>query len=101
MKYDIIGDIHVHSNDLKDLLKKMGYGLSEIGHYSHPDWQAIFVGDYIDRGKHSKEIVQLIHAMQENGSAITLMGKRSWMRESFISELMIADLYVATAIKNY
>lgn len=32
MRYDILGDIHGHSNDLKVLLKKMGYGLSEKGH---------------------------------------------------------------------
>ena len=74
MRYDIIGDIHGHSNDLKVLLKKMGYGLSEKGHYYHPDRQAIFVGDYIDRGKHSKEVVQIVREMQENGTANALMG---------------------------
>lgn len=53
MNYDIIGDIHGHSNDLEKLLNKMGYSLSANGYYyyySHPDRQAIFVGDYIDRG---------------------------------------------------
>lgn len=56
----------------------MGYGLSKKGHYQHPDRQAIFVGDYIDRGKHSKEVVQLVRAMQENGSAIALMGNHEY-----------------------
>lgn len=78
MRYDIIGDIHGHSNDLKALLKKMEYGLSEKGYYYHPDRQAIFVGDYIDRGKHSKEVVQIVRAMQENGSAIALMGNHEY-----------------------
>jgi hypothetical protein len=78
MRYDIIGDIHGHSNDLKDLLKKMDYGLSEKGHYYHSDRQAIFVGDYIDRGKNSKEVVQIVRAMQENGSAIALMGNHEY-----------------------
>lgn len=78
MKFDIIGDIHGHFNDLKKLLEKMGYGLSEKGHYYHPERQAIFVGDYIDRGKHSKEVVQQVRAMQENGSAIALMGNHEY-----------------------
>ena len=78
MKYDIIGDIHGHFNDLSALLKKLGYGISNRGHYYHPDRQAIFVGDYIDRGKHSKEVVQLVRAMQENGSAIALMGNHEY-----------------------
>lgn len=78
MKYDIIGDIHGHSNELLDLLKRMGYGLSERGHYYHPDRQAVFVGDYIDRGKYSKEVVQIVRAMQESESAIALMGNHEY-----------------------
>ena len=78
MKYDIIGDIHGHVNDLLDLLKKMGYGQSEQGYYYHPDRQAIFVGDYIDRGKNSKQVVQLVRTMQENDSAIALMGNHEY-----------------------
>jgi hypothetical protein len=78
MKYDIIGDIHGHYNDLLELLKKMGYSQSEQGHYYNPDRQAIFVGDYIDRGKNSRQVVQLVRAMQENGSAIALMGNHEY-----------------------
>lgn len=78
MKYDIIGDIHGHFNDLQSLLLKMGYGQSEKGHYYHTDRQAIFVGDFIDRGKYSREVVQLVRAMQENGSAIALMGNHEY-----------------------
>jgi predicted MPP superfamily phosphohydrolase len=78
MKYDIIGDIHGHYNDLRSLLLKMGYGQSEKGHYYHPDRQVIFVGDYIDRGKYSREVVQLVRAMQENEAAIALMGNHEY-----------------------
>jgi len=78
MKYDIIGDIHGHYHDLLELLKKMDYGQSKQGNYYHPDRQAIFVGDYIDRGKNSKQVVQLVRAMQENGSAIALMGNHEY-----------------------
>lgn len=78
MNYDIFGDIHGHANDLKNLLHKMGYSLSVNGYYHHPKRQAIFVGDYIDRGIHSKEVVQIVRAMQENGSAIALMGNHEY-----------------------
>ena len=78
MKYDIIGDIHGFFPELVRLLKKMGYGLSERGHYYHPDRQAVFVGDYIDRGKNSKEVVQLVRTMQEEGSTIALMGNHEY-----------------------
>jgi hypothetical protein len=79
MKYDIIGDIHGHYNDLHYLLvEKMGYGRSEKGYLYHPDRQAIFVGDYIDRGCNSREVVQLVRAMQENGAAIALMGNHEY-----------------------
>jgi hypothetical protein len=78
MRYDIIGDIHGNLHDLLALLKKMGYSLSNKGHYYHPERQAVFVGDYIDRGKNSKEVVQLVRAMQENGSAIALMGNHEY-----------------------
>ncbi len=36
MKYDIIGDIHGHVNDLKDLLKKMGMDYPKGGITSTP-----------------------------------------------------------------
>lgn len=78
MRYDIIGDVHGHSNDLKVLLKKMGYGKSEKGFYYHPYRQAIFIGDYIDRGKNSKEVYQIVKDMQQNNSAIALMGNHEY-----------------------
>ncbi len=56
----------------------MGYGQSEQGQFYHPDRQAILVGDYIDRGKNSKQVVQLVRTMQENGSAIALMGNHEY-----------------------
>lgn len=32
MHYDIIGDFHGHVNNLRELLEKMGYGVSEQGY---------------------------------------------------------------------
>ena len=71
--YDIIGDVHGHADQLKSLLKKMGYLL--LGDcYSHPTRKAVFVGDFINRGPKIRETLNLIRKMVENGSAHAILG---------------------------
>ena len=53
--YDIIGDIHGHAQELKSLLVKMDYSVTE-GVWQHPARKAIFVGDLIDRGPSIREV---------------------------------------------
>ena len=49
--YDIVGDIHGYATELEALLKELGYVRDGVdGAYRHPQRQAIFVGDLIDRG---------------------------------------------------
>jgi hypothetical protein len=49
MNVDIIGDIHGQHDKLVELLAHLDY--REIdGAWRHPNRQAIFVGDLIDRG---------------------------------------------------
>ncbi|MCM2375124.1 hypothetical protein [Aporhodopirellula aestuarii] len=43
-RYDIIGDIHVHAEELKALLSDMGYSRHGLG-FRHPDRKVVFVGD--------------------------------------------------------
>ena len=40
---DFIGDIHGHSDELKALLKKLGY-TNNKGKYSHPERKVLFIG---------------------------------------------------------
>jgi hypothetical protein len=49
MAYDIIGDIYGQADKLEALLRALGYR-DTAGAWRHPDRQAIFVGDFIDRG---------------------------------------------------
>ena len=49
MGYDIIGDIHGHADKLEAMLRTLGYRRT-AGAWRHPDRQAIFVGDFVDRG---------------------------------------------------
>lgn len=75
--YDIIGDIHGHADELKHLLKKLGYEKSN-GHYSHPERKAIFVGDFIDRGPKIRETLYLVKNMTDKGAAMAIMGNHEY-----------------------
>ncbi len=71
--YDIIGDVHGHADELKSLLKNMGYQLVDDC-YSHPTRKAVFVGDFINRGPKIRETIILIRKMVEQGSAFAILG---------------------------
>lgn len=71
--YDIIGDVHGHADQLRSLLKNMGYKLNG-DFYSHPVRKAVFVGDFINRGPKIRETIILIRKMVENGSAYAILG---------------------------
>ncbi len=76
-KLDIIGDIHGCVHTLTDLLEKLGYEYTGET-WKHPDRLAVFVGDYIDRGLYSRQVLTLIKSMVDQGSAIALMGNHEF-----------------------
>jgi hypothetical protein len=71
--YDIIGDVHGHADELKSLLKNMGYKLKDDCYY-HPNRKAVFVGDFINRGPKIRETIILIRKMVEKGTAYAILG---------------------------
>jgi len=71
--YDIIGDVHGHAQELEGLLKLMDYS-NETGVWSHSYRRAIFVGDFINRGPNSREVIRLIRDMVKAGSALAILG---------------------------
>lgn len=75
--YDIIGDIHGHSEELKYLLKDMAYE-KRNGCYSHPERTAVFVGDFIDRGPGIRETLRIARNMVESGKALATMGNHEY-----------------------
>lgn len=77
MNYDIIGDIHGHADALEALLTSMGYQ-KRIDAWRHPDRQAIFVGDFIDRGPKQFESVNIVRRMVDAGSAQAIMGNHEF-----------------------
>ena len=75
--YDLIGDIHGHAEELAALLEMLGYRKS-AGVYRHPERQAIFFGDFIDRGPRIRETLEIVRTMVEHGSALAVMGNHEW-----------------------
>lgn len=75
MRYDIIGDIHGQSAKLRQLLQLLGYRDDSLS-WRHPDRyrQAIFVGDFVDRGPGQLETVDIVRRMVEEGAALAVMG---------------------------
>ncbi len=80
--YDIIGDVHGCADKLEGLLGKLGFE-ERAGVYRHPERQAIFVGDLIDRGPQQVETLNLVHAMVETGSAKVVMGNHEFNAISY------------------
>jgi calcineurin-like phosphoesterase family protein len=75
--FDLIGDVHGYADKLRALLHQLGYEIKG-GIYRHPDRQVIFLGDYIDRGPHIGETLQVVRTMVQGGSAIALMGNHEF-----------------------
>ena len=77
--FDIIGDIHGCSSELRALLTKLGWvvdydGDTAVG-ASHPEGrQAVFVGDLVDRGPDTPGVLRLVMGMVASGSALCVSG---------------------------
>ncbi len=71
--YDVIGDIHGYGGHLEGLLLKMGYRENGAG-LSHPNRQAVFVGDLVDRGPNQLKTVGIVRTMVEAGAAKMVLG---------------------------
>jgi len=57
--YDLIGDIHGHSDELVELLEVLRYRKSH-GVYKHAERQVIFLGDFIDRGPKIRQVLEIL-----------------------------------------
>jgi hypothetical protein len=77
INYDIIGDIHGHAVELKALLAKLGYRETR-GAFRHPDREAVFVGDFIDRGARQAETLRIVRSMVDAGRAYAVMGNHEF-----------------------
>ena len=76
--FDIIGDVHGCYEELRALLRKLGYGVessADDAMVTPPEGRkVIFVGDLVDRGPQIPEVLRLAMTMQEEGTAICVPG---------------------------
>ena len=77
LNYDLIGDIHGHSEPLVQLLDKLGYAKTD-GVYRHPERQVIFLGDFIDRGPDQRGVLEIVRPMIDGGAALSVMGNHEF-----------------------
>jgi protein phosphatase len=80
--FDIIGDVHGCADELQHLLHKLGYEArlfgSGDGRRAHvkspPGRRAVFVGDLVDRGPSSPDVLRLVLALVAEGQALCVPG---------------------------
>jgi hypothetical protein len=84
-RYDIIGDVHGEGEKLVGLLHRLGY-VKTKGAYRHPDRQAIFIGDLIDRGKQHVDVLKIVRRMQRAGAAQVVMGNHEFNAIAYATE---------------
>jgi protein phosphatase len=81
--FDIIGDIHGCFDELEQLLTKMDYQITRTGKTGRDDQfevippdgrKAVFLGDLVDRGPGTPDVLKLVMSMVANGSALCVPG---------------------------
>lgn len=89
-KVDVIGDVHGLYDDLLALLARKGWVLGDDGVLRHPEGRLlVFLGDLIDRGLQSLEVLRLVKRAVDAGTAICIQGNhelkavRFWDMVSF------------------
>ncbi|RUX20431.1 polynucleotide kinase-phosphatase, partial [Mesorhizobium sp. M2A.F.Ca.ET.037.01.1.1] len=80
--FDIIGDVHGCAEELQVLLGKLGYSLTWSEHrgersvvVSPPEGRkAVFVGDLVDRGPNTPDVLRIAMSMVAAGTAYCVQG---------------------------
>ncbi|HVY89250.1 MAG TPA: AAA family ATPase [Hyphomonadaceae bacterium] len=80
--FDIIGDVHGCCDELEQLLDKLGYrvewsdrnGEREVSVTPPPGRTAVFVGDLVDRGPRTPDVLRLAMSLVEAGDGLVVEG---------------------------
>lgn len=90
--FDLIGDIHGCAAELEELLGKLGYGIDDRGPIGQRSYRVtppegrkiVFLGDLIDRGPRTQDVLRLVMSMCARGDAYCVAGNhddkyRRWL----------------------
>jgi len=76
--FDLIGDVHGCFGELVELLEKLGYGLADkqrgFSLTPPPGRKAVFVGDLVDRGPNSPDVLRLVMTGLEEETVLCVPG---------------------------
>ena len=72
--FDIIGDVHGCHSELLELLQKLGYQLEPDGIIAPKGRTLIFLGDLVDRGPKTPEVLALVMQLVAAGTALCVPG---------------------------
>ena len=76
--FDIIGDVHGCFDELVELMSELGYKVTTTGEtyaVRAPEGRKlVFVGDLVDRGPGTVQVLRLVSAMVESGQAFCVPG---------------------------
>ena len=72
--FDIIGDTHGCIDELRTLLRELGYTVEGNTVTPPPGRRVVFVGDLVDRGPGNVDVLRLVMGMVRSGDAFCLMG---------------------------
>ena len=76
--FDIIGDVHGCADELETLLELLGYEVTWSGRdvrvTAPMGRMAVFVGDLTDRGPRTPDVLRIVMAMAEAGTALCVEG---------------------------
>jgi protein phosphatase len=76
--FDIVGDVHGCCDELEDLLALLGYRIDRQGEDVYvtppPGRTLVLVGDLVDRGPRTPDVLRIAMSMAEQGTALCVEG---------------------------
>lgn len=76
--FDIVGDVHGCFDELVELISKLGYEMTTVNETyavtAPAGRRLVFVGDLVDRGPGTVQVLRLVSAMVESGQAFCVPG---------------------------
>ncbi len=90
--FDIIGDVHGCADELQMLLQKLGYTIDWSGETGErkvsvtppAGRKVVFVGDLVDRGPNSPDVLRIAMSMLAAGSAYAIQGNHERKLERWL-----------------
>lgn len=74
-----VGDVHGRADLMERLMEGLAAG-------PNADLPIVFVGDYVDRGEHSAEVLHVLHAHADDAGVICLRGNHEEMLLNFLED---------------